>query len=241
MAAVGLSWDEAKKRCPPSVKPACHNSSDNVTISGPIADVHKFVEELQAQEIFAKEVNSGGMAFHSEYIAAAGPQLKRALQQVIPIPKPRSSKWVSSSIPEEDWSSALASSSSAAYHVNNLLSPVLFQEALKHVPENAIVIEIAPHSLLQPILKRSLAHKNCTVLPTQKRGHEDNLNFFLTQIGKLYLAGGPSPKLHKIYKAGRKQYPVPPGTRGISSLVKWDHSTEWRLPTLEEFGFSESG
>lgn len=33
--------------------------------------------------------------------------------------------------------------------MNNLVNPVLFQEGLKHVPENAVVVEIAPHALLQ--------------------------------------------------------------------------------------------
>lgn len=39
--------------------------------------------------------------------------------------------------------------SSADYHVNNLVSPVLFHEGLCMVPENAVVVEIAPHALLQ--------------------------------------------------------------------------------------------
>lgn len=56
--------------------------------------------------------------------------------------KPRSRKWISSSIPESGWSSQLAAYSSAAYHVNNLLSPVLFHEASLHIPEDAIVIEV---------------------------------------------------------------------------------------------------
>lgn len=34
MAAVGLTWEEAQKRCPEGVVPACHNGKDSVTISG---------------------------------------------------------------------------------------------------------------------------------------------------------------------------------------------------------------
>lgn len=99
------------------------------------------------------------------------------------VPKPRSKKWISSSIPESNWHSDLAKYSSAEYHVNNLVSPVLFQEALKHVPHNAVVIEIAPHCLLQAILKRSLGPK-CTFVGLMKRGHQDNVEFFLTSLGK---------------------------------------------------------
>lgn len=32
---TGLSWEDCKLRCPPGVVPACHNSKDTVTISGP--------------------------------------------------------------------------------------------------------------------------------------------------------------------------------------------------------------
>jgi fatty acid synthase len=66
--------------------------------------------------------------------------------------------------------------------VNNLLSPVLFQEALAHVPEGAVVIEVAPHCLLQAILKRSLT--NTTNVGLMKRLHADNLHFMLSNLGK---------------------------------------------------------
>lgn len=64
-------------------------------------------------------------------------------------PKERSPRWISTSIPQSNWDSPLARLSSAEYHVNNLVSPVLFQEGLNLVPDNAVVVEIAPHALLQ--------------------------------------------------------------------------------------------
>jgi fatty acid synthase len=67
--------------------------------------------------------------------------------------------------------------------VNNLVSPVLFQEALQHVPKDAITIEIAPHCLLQAILKRSLS-ASCTFVGLMKRNHQDNLEFLLSSLGK---------------------------------------------------------
>lgn len=69
MAAVGLTWEEAKARCPSDIFPACHNAKDSVTISGPVDSIKKFVEKLKSEEIFAKEVKSSGQAFHSKYIA----------------------------------------------------------------------------------------------------------------------------------------------------------------------------
>ena len=103
--------------------------------------------------------------------------------KVIKENRPRSSRWISSSIPEARWDSDLARYSSADYHVNNLVSPVLFQEALQHVPAGAVVIEIAPHCLLQAILKRSL-DAECLFVGMMKRGHADNMEYLLSILGK---------------------------------------------------------
>ncbi|XP_012270411.1 fatty acid synthase [Orussus abietinus] len=223
MAAVGLSWEETKKKCPPDVSPACHNAADSVTVSGPLESVKKFVEELKKENIFARVVNSSGVAFHSTYISSAGPKLRAVLEKIIPNPKPRSPRWISTSIPEAAWGTSLAQLSSPAYHVNNLLSPVLFQEALDHVPDNAILIEIAPHCLLQAILRRSLA-PTVTNVGLHMRGHSDNLDFLLNSIGKIYNAGA-QPKLAKLYPP--VNYPVGRGTPMINSIIKWDHSLPW--------------
>jgi fatty acid synthase len=102
---------------------------------------------------------------------------------MIPVAKPRSKRWISTSIPESGWGSALAGHSSAAYHVNNLLSPVLFYEGMAHIPQNAIVVEIAPHSLLQGVLKRALS-PDCTIVGLTKRLEPDGLGFLLAAIGK---------------------------------------------------------
>lgn len=104
--------------------------------------------------------------------------------QVIPEPKPRSERWISSSIPESEWNSELAKTSSAEYHTNNLLSAVLFEEASRKIPKNAILIEIAPHGLLQAILRRSMSN-TCTNVPLTNRNSKDGLRFLLNALGKL--------------------------------------------------------
>lgn len=105
------------------------------------------------------------------------------MEQIILEPKTRSSQWISSSVPESEWSTPLAEKNSAEYYVNNTLSPVLFHEAVRKIPKNAICIEIAPTGLLRAILNRSL-DQNATNLSLLKRGHENNLAFFLSNIGK---------------------------------------------------------
>lgn len=84
---------------------------------------------------------------------------------------------------EADWNEEKAMYSSAEYHTNNLLSSVYFEEASHNVPANAIAIEIAPHGLLQAILKRSLK-KDVINIPLTLRNHSDNSEFLLTALGK---------------------------------------------------------
>lgn len=226
MAAVGLSWELCQRRCPPDVAPACHNASDNVTISGPVASIEKFVAELTAEGIFARRVNSSGIAFHSKYIAAAAPLLRKSLEKVIPYPKARSSKWVSSSLPRDQWGSELAKLSDVNYHVNNLLSPVRFADALKEIPERAIVVEIAPHALLQAVLKRAVPAPAAAHVALVRRDAADALLHLLGAVGKLYAAGA-QPQPSRLYPAVR--FPVSQGTPGLGSKVKWDHSLEWSV------------
>ena len=103
--------------------------------------------------------------------------------QIIKERRPRTPKWISSSVPEADWDTELAAWSDTDYHCSNIVSPVLFQEALRHVPDNAVTIEIAPHGLLQAILKRSLGTE-CVFTSLMKRNHSNNTRFLLENLGK---------------------------------------------------------
>jgi fatty acid synthase, animal type len=52
MAVVGLSWEQAQKRCPVGVVPACYNHDENVTVSGPLNLVQQFVHQLTTEGMF---------------------------------------------------------------------------------------------------------------------------------------------------------------------------------------------
>nr|AGR49310.1 fatty acid synthase [Agrotis ipsilon] len=226
MAAVGLSWEQCEARCPPDVVPACHNANDSVTISGPVDSLEKFVAELSAEGTFARRVNSSGVAFHSKYIAAAAPLLRRSLEKVITAPKPRTSRWVSSSLPRDQWNSDLAKLSDANYHVNNLLSPVRFADALREVPARSIVVEVAPHALLQAVLKRALPAPAAAHVPLVRRDAACACAHLLAAAGRLYAAGA-QPAVGRLYPA--VVWPVPRGTPGLASRVRWDHRLEWQV------------
>ncbi|KAJ8711407.1 hypothetical protein PYW07_008649 [Mythimna separata] len=226
MAAIGLGYEQIIKMCPPEIEVACHNGPESSTISGPADIMKEFVAELTTKGIFAKEVPCSNIAYHSRYIADAGPGLLKYLSEVIKTPRARSERWVSTSVPFDNWESPLAKYSSAEYHTNNLLNPVLFEETLKHIPTNAVLVEVAPHGLLQAILKRSLPG-TCRNIALTRRGHADNTFLLLEAIGKLFMEGY-NPKVQVLYP--KVQTPVSTETPFLSHLVEWAHGEKWALP-----------
>ncbi|XP_063548100.1 fatty acid synthase-like [Cydia strobilella] len=224
MAAVGIGFTEVSKMCPPEIEVACHNAADSSTISGPAEIMGQFVAQLTTNGIFAKEVPCSNIAYHSRYIAEAGPGLLKYLKEVIKTPKLRSERWVSTSVPQDRWNEEMAKYSSAEYHTNNLLNPVLFEESARLIPKNAVLVEVAPHGLLQAILKRALP--TCAHVPLTRRGHPDISRFLLEAIGQLFMEGH-YPDIRHLYP--KVEFPVSTGTPHLSHLVEWAHQQKWHL------------
>ncbi|CAB0019444.1 unnamed protein product [Nesidiocoris tenuis] len=224
MAAVGMGYEQIRGELPEGVEIACHNSKESCTLSGPSEDVAAYIEKLKARGVFARLVNVGNIAFHSKHMKPAGKLLLEMLGEVIPQPKKRTSRWISSSNPESKWDTELAQYCSAEYHTNNMLSSVLFQEATAHIPEEAIVIEIAPHALLQAITKRSLP--KATHVPLTNRNEEDSLSFLFAALGKLYANGIPI-EANNLYPP--IELPVSRGTPTLSPYIGWDHRVSFRF------------
>lgn len=185
MAAVAMGFHEIQNKLPKEIFVACRNNSKSVTISGPKNDVKRYITQLKQNGIFAKEIECGNIAYHSRYIAAMSSPLLLNLKSVIPSPMKRSSKWLSTSVPQSEWTTAAAAEqstySSAEYYVNNLLSPVLFEDTIKLLPPNALILEIAPHSLLQSIVKHAMP--DAKYFSLSKRGR-DEPDFFLNSLGQ---------------------------------------------------------
>lgn len=182
MAAVGLSYNNIKDKLPASIEVACHNSPDSSTISGPKTDIDQFVLDLKSQNIFVRDVPCSGVAYHSRYISEMGPKLLRKMETIVKTPSRRSAKWLSTSVPVENWSAPNAQLSTAEYHTNNMMKPVLFEEASRQLPNNCLTIEVAPHGLLQAIIKKALP--SGTHIPLTNRTNKNNLNFFLSSLGR---------------------------------------------------------
>ncbi|XP_002137899.4 fatty acid synthase [Drosophila pseudoobscura] len=236
MAAVGIGYKSILHMLPESIEVACHNGPDSCTISGPVDDVTRFVDELKAKSIFAKEVPCSNIAYHSKYIAHMGPPLLQYMMETVPNPKMRTDKWLSTSVPKSDWDQAERKLCSAQYHTNNLLSSVLFEETFALLPKNALTIEIAPHGLLGAILKRSMP--SGVHIPLTNRGNKNNALFFLSALGKTHQNGLMVP-VSNLY--GKIDFPVSRATPSISSLIRWDHSEDWFVTKYENMKTKSSG
>lgn len=180
MVAVGLSHEEIKPLLPNGIYVACRNSSNSVTIAGPTNETNEFARYLTAKGIFTKNVNSCNLALHTKYIEEASRKGHKGIKDLLKDKTFKMTKWKSSSIPEEKSSSQYKC---ADYFRNNFLKPVLFDQALKHIPANAIVIEVSAHGILQAILKRAFGSE-VTNISLGDMKSDDNGRFLLNAIGK---------------------------------------------------------
>lgn len=177
----------------------------------------------QSKGIFARGVASANLAFHSRYIAVVEQKSLEYLSSIVPYPKRRSQKWLSTCVTDTEWNEDHCQIIGPQYITDNMLKPVLFEEVLRKVPKDIVAIEIAPHGLLQSILRRSLP-KSCINIPLTMRDHSNSLEFLLTSVGKIYNTG-VNPHIEALYP--KVHYPVSVGTPSIASLIKWDHSDDW--------------
>ena len=233
MAVVNLSWTECMQICPEDVYPACHNSKELVTLSGERQAMTKFLAILESDGLFIKTLDSCDFAFHTPLVSNNLSTIIYKFQDIIPKPRLRSAKWVSTSVPECHWDSDHAKFCGPNYLANNLVSPVLFHSALAtYVPKHAIVIEISPHSMLKSIIKDNIGPDSHVIGLMKRNNNGRNVDIILSAIGRLYQLGH-NPDISKLYP--RVSYPVSRGTQSISSLIKWDHSDKWFVTKYPDY------
>lgn len=136
------------------------------------------------------------------------------MNQILPQRKLRNSKWLTTSAHE---CSTLSLTLCSKYYTNYLLSPVLFEKAIRPIPRNTVMIEISPHNILYNILKDSLYSAITNVALYEHSGNY-SVEIFLKTIGKLYNAG-LQPQIANLYPTIK--FPVSRGTPMISPLIRY--------------------
>ncbi|XP_011705438.1 PREDICTED: fatty acid synthase-like, partial [Wasmannia auropunctata] len=213
MAIVNFDYECLKNICPIDIEIVCRNSKSSSVVSGPTESMQEFMKKLQVNNIWVKEIHCN-VPYHSSSLASVESQLLFNLNKIIPRPKKRSPKWISTSIPRAEWHTLASKLSSADYHTRSILNTVLFEQAKRLIPCNAVTIEISSDDDLQQVLRKSLHSKGTNIVLT--RHAEQNTHIILLEIGRLYNCG-LQPQVADLYPIVK--FPVSRGTPMISPLI----------------------
>ncbi|KAK4992377.1 Type I Iterative PKS [Elasticomyces elasticus] len=139
MMAAGLGKEQAQSEIDAlqlgqSIRVACINSTESVTISGDADGVDTLLAKLQGNGAFARKLNTNGRAYHSHHMSLIGPDYVKRLEDNLPRQQHKrrgTAQWVSSVTGEP-----VVGNISPSYWRMNLESPVRFSDAaerlLKH-------------------------------------------------------------------------------------------------------------
>jgi zearalenone synthase (highly reducing iterative type I polyketide synthase) len=169
MMAVGASPEEAKRLILEAklsggvVTVACVNSPSSVTISGDVSALEELKAVLEERGVFARRLKVD-VAYHSTHMNHAMGDYSSSIADVEPAQAVEGSPKMISSVTKGEVDSELLG---PYYWVRNLISPVLFADAVKELVmpsegdgKNTIdlLVEIGPHSALGGPVEQILAH-----------------------------------------------------------------------------------
>lgn len=202
MMAVGFTPEDAgrmildAKLKTGTVIVACINSPSSVTLSGDIAALEELRGILEGRGVFARLLKVE-VAYHSTHMNTAMNEYSSLIGHVEPVQSFKGQPIQVSSVMGGEVNSEMLG---PYYWVRNLISPVLFADALKELVnpsggdgESAIdiLLEIGPHSALDGPIEQILAHhgiKNVAYKSVLTRG-QDSLDCTLKLASELFLQG----------------------------------------------------
>jgi len=202
---------------------ACFNSPSSVTVSGDATAIDQLHAVLDADGTFNRKLMTNGAAYHSHQMGLMEKEYAQVLAKLRPTPPASAStsiRMVSSvtGLDVEDQSML-----DGTYWARNLLSPVLFSQALKVLCEQQYdghsidtIVEVGPHSQLAGPVKQILKTLSGD-LPkikythTLKRGSNAEVSL-LHCLGSLLTQGAPVrvQGLHSNRSSSSNSKPTPP-------------------------------
>lgn len=147
---------------------ACINDGSMMTLSGCEESMAPILNELKGMKqptnpekpVFLRRLETFGVAYHSPMLEPFLESLRKDLKEVIPEPKLRSQKWVSSC-----FTTGGGEYLSADYHCHNFRAPVEFVHAVEGVLDriscadtetDVVFLEVGPHALFKGSVKKDL-------------------------------------------------------------------------------------
>lgn len=165
MMAAGLGQDQAHTEIvnlglSDSIRVACINSPESVTISGDADGIERIVAHLQEKGVFARKLNTNDRAYHSHHMVLLGQEYEHLLTENLPprtFQPDRKAYWVSSVTGKE-----VTGKIRPSYWRANLESPVRFSDAVEGIMQSAKhhLVELGPHSALELPIKQIMARSN---------------------------------------------------------------------------------
>jgi acyl transferase domain-containing protein len=237
MAALGLSWEAAKKHLVPGVVLACDNAPNSVTISGDAGPVEETVKSI-------KQSGSGALAtvlkvekaYHSPHMAEIGAEYYASMTDAGVVGNAHTLPFFSS-VSGEFFAPAARSRFGPKYWRTNLECPVLFTSAVssaikQHVgPSKQVFLEVGPHAALVGPLRQILSQNSSSASYISSLARRtDSGESWLSALGQLF-AQHVSFNLQALMPAGNALSDMPP--------YPWDHhrshwsesriAHEWRM------------
>jgi acyl transferase domain-containing protein len=204
MLAASLGAGAASQYIEPSqgrVVIACHNSPASVTLSGDTDALVKIQGQLSAQGVFVRLVNTNGKAYHSPHMAPLSDEyeelVRHEMLELPPMARIAGSRRMVSTV-----KNAVLPENSVLdeqYWSTNLLSPVLFNQAIQTLKNDSLFadvdlfIEIGPHSTLSgPIrqIRYEFGYTKLDYLPSLIRNQNSAVSL-LKLAGELFLRNYP--------------------------------------------------
>lgn len=142
---------------------ACFNSPTSVTVSGDSNTIDELKTVLDSEGTFSRMLSTNGAAYHSHHMEAIEKEYAAVLEKTLSCTHSTFSSSVRmfSSVTGRENEDCTAPD--VAYWVTNLLSPVLFSQALHEMCEKQyggknldMIIEVGPHSQLAGAVNQTL-------------------------------------------------------------------------------------
>ncbi|KAM3423645.1 hypothetical protein BST61_g1065 [Cercospora zeina] len=234
MMAVGLSYEEACELCEGEfagrVDVAAWNSDTSNTLSGDEDAILEIKARLEDRDVFARLLKVD-TAYHSHHMLACSSTYANALRacSIKPNHPKRGRAWFSSVYGGRMEGDNFISKLSCEYWVDNLLSPVMFHDAIETAAHGDLLchaaIEIGPHPALKtPVMQtyqRTISHQ-LSYYGSLFRGRND-IEALSETLGGLWVQLGSNAVDFVQYN--RAFF----GTDPVPTLItlpgyKWDHS-----------------
>lgn len=243
MMAVGCSAERAKELLAQhkgltggKVTVACINSPSSVTLSGDALALDQLRDVLEGEKVFARRLQVE-VAYHSSYMQGAAAEYSEAIADLEPQPSKDNDDepaitFVSSVTGQECSNEMLG----GYYWVRNLMSPVLFSQALHQLVQPSsspsedadvsvdLLVEVGPHSALGGAAKQILKEQGIT-----KVGYQSTLVRFQNAVDtSLQLAADLFA--HGVRRLDMEQVNGDAGCALLTDLppYAWNHAKSFR-------------